>query len=147
MLMYALPTMFGVAAARMALFTALGLPPWPSPMYLQCMATMLSAEALSCSQAGWSTAPCQRLESCQRQQQYGQMQVRLASSCFFIHLRPGKVQVLLRRPQGAPSAGPGLPPSWPGKDQHLNIWAWASAYMAATPATWGVAKEVPWPQV
>ena len=41
MLRCALPTVFGVAAARMALLTALGLPPWPLPMYLHCMSSLL----------------------------------------------------------------------------------------------------------
>ena len=128
MLLYALPTMFGVAAARMALFTALGLPPWPSPMYLQCMPTLLSAEALSCSQAGWSTASCQRQLPCQRQQQCCQTQVRHrpcrpAVAFSLIQFKARRRAGLIRRPQGTSSAGPGLPPTGQARTstQHLGM--------------------------
>ena len=79
-----------------------------------------------------------------------------ASSCFFIS-RPGEAQVLLSGPQGPPQLGQrwlaGQPClTWPAPwlarhGSALKLVAWASTYMAATPATWGAAMEVPWPQV
>ena len=146
MLRNVLPTMFGVAAASMALLTALGLPPCPSPMYLHCMPGLLSAEALSCSQAGWSTASARDRHCCAGRKS----DARHAGRQVLLHFEARRGAGLADRAGSGWQASPvqpGLPHSWPGRDQHSNLLAWANAYMAATPATWGAAMEVPWPQV
>ena len=86
-----------------------------------------------------------------------QPQIMPASSCFLVDSRPDEAQVLLSRLQGTSSDGPAMAgrpvlcslacPLAGQARTSTQISGTVSAYMAATPATWGAAMEVPWPQV